>query len=390
MRNLLKNTLNIFVLIGLSALLFGCEGDGKYREYIYPVPVVDEIYPATGYVGSQIAIIGENFGDRIEPVKIFFGGVEAENIISCKSDRIIVEVPVGAQSGDISLTVWTHTLEAAGEFIVIPTPTISSILSSNPGGEIFAEGGDEVTIIGSAFGNNAADVQVTINGKTAELISVMDNEIRVKTPYDYDSGLVVLTVKGYTIEGTALIDPSTKGDVTNLFLKNSTQPFQRGDTGDGEWGTALYWMKNSTFAGNTLQFPDDKPEGLLTMIGATNAWNGMLYQFATLPVGEYEFIVDVAETLKTSGRYGARFAVAKGEVEFPGMAENSSTRIWEFTDKSNILCDVLVSTSSGTLVSETHTLEIILTETTRVTIGFATMMANNNYVKVSGIRIIRK
>lgn len=391
MKNLLKNSLNVFILIGLSVWLFGCEKDAKYKEYVYPVPSVENIYPASGYIASQLAIIGTNFGERIEPVKVFFGGVEAEKVISCKNNRIIVEVPANAQSGDISLQVWTHTLESVGQFAVIPTPVINSILSNNVAGELFAEGGDEVTIIGSAFGSEKEDVTVSINHKPAEILSVMENEIKVTVPDNYGSGLVTISVKGYEVEGTALIDPSVKGDVTRLFMKNSSQPFQRADSGDGEWGTALYWIFNANFNGaNSLQFTDDIEGGLLTLRG-NGKWDGAMYQLTSLPAGTYEFNVQIAEDIATSGRYGARFAVTKGEGAFSTMKEISQAggKVWVFNDTSNVLCDVNIATRSGT-TPITHTCTATLTETTRVTIGFATMLAGGNEVKVSKIQMIRK
>lgn len=391
MRNFLRNSLNVFILIGLFALLFGCEKDAKYKEYVYPVPSVETIYPASGYVASQLAIIGTNFGERIEPVKVFFGGIEAEKVISCKNNRIIVEVPANAQSGDISLQVWTHTLESVGQFSVIPTPVINSIISNNVAGELFAESGDEVTIIGSAFGSVKEDVTVSINHKPAEILSVMENEIKVVVPDNYGSGLVTISVKGYEVEGTALIDPSIKGDVTRLFMKNSSQPFQRGDSGDGEWGTALYWIFNANFNGaNSLQFTDDIEGGLLTLRG-NGKWDGAMYQLASLPAGTYEFNVHIAEDIATSGRYGARFAVTKGEGAFSTMKEISQAggKVWVFNDTSNVLCDVNIATRSGA-TPITHTCTATLTETTRVTIGFATMLAGGNEVKVSKIQMIRK
>lgn len=385
MRNLIKCSLNVFMLIGLSALLFSCEKDAKYKEYVYPIPTVDEIYPVSAYIGSRISISGTDFGDRMEAVKVFFGGIEAENIISCKNNRIIVEVSADAQSGDVSLQVWTHTLESVGQFTVIPTPSISSISSDREEG--FATGGDEIIINGTAFGNVKEEVKVTINNKEAEIVSVMDNAIKVIVPEDYGSGLVIVTIKGYEVTGPALIDPNKKGDVTELFLKNYKQPFQRGDTEDGEWGTALYWSFNGNFnSANSLQFTDDVPEGLLSIVGH-GKWDGACYQLATLPAGTYTFTVNVAEDLKGSGRYGVRFVVGKGETDFPALTDKGAP--WYFADRTNVLCDVLISNKTGT-VPTVYTCSMTLDRTTEVRIGFATMMAASNTVKISSIQIDRE
>ena len=362
MRNLIKCSLNVFMLIGLSALLFSCEKDAKYKEYVYPIPTVDEIYPVSAYIGSRISISGTDFGDRMEAVKVFFGGIEAENIISCKNNRIIVEVPADAQSGDVSLQVWTHTLESVGQFTVIPTPSISSISSDREEG--FATGGDEIIINGTAFGNVKEEVKVTINNKEAEIVSVMDNAIKVIVPEDYGSGLVIVTIKGYEVTGPALIDPNKKGDVTEL-----------------------YWSFNGNFnSANSLQFTDDVPEGLLSIVGH-GKWDGACYQLATLPAGTYTFTVNVAEDLKGSGRYGVRFVVGKGETDFPALTDKGAP--WYFADRTNVLCDVLISNKTGT-VPTVYTCSMTLDRTTEVRIGFATMMAASNTVKISSIQIDRE
>ena len=89
MKSLIKN---IVVIGGFSALLFSCEKDGKKQEFYYPEPTVTGIYPASGYTLSQVAINGENFGERLEPVSVHFGDKKAE-VVSCKNNRIIVVVP---------------------------------------------------------------------------------------------------------------------------------------------------------------------------------------------------------------------------------------------------------------------------------------------------------
>lgn len=385
MKNLARHSLNRLMLMALSVGLFGCEPEGKYKEYVYPEPVVDEIYPTSGYAASQVAIIGTNFGDRTEPVKISFGGIAVTNIISCKNNCIVVEVPEGAQSGDVALQLWTYNLASIGQYTVIPTPELHSVYSNNPNGDSFALGGDEVTIVGTAFGSDASAVTVTINGKTAEILSVMNNEIKVKVPADYGSGTVIVTINGYSMEGTALIDPSITGDVTRLFLKNYSQPFQRVNAAnETEWDDALYWVKNGNFNGNSLQFTDDAPDGLLAMVGRNNKWDGALYQITSLPAGTYEVTVEVADRATVGGRYGAVFGIVKGEGAFPGLTDRPSP--WHFSDATDVLCEINLL-EDGVY---TFTKEMTVEGTTPVTIGFATMLANNNYVKVSDIRIVRK
>lgn len=384
--NMISDKWKISIWAWLVIWLCGCEPDAKFKEYVYPKPIVDEMYPESGYVGSQVAIVGTDFGNRTEPVKVYFGGTEVENIISCKNNRLVVEVPEGAQSGIVSMKLWTHSLDSIGVFTVIPVPVLYSVFSDNEAGELFAEGGDEVTLMGTAFGEDVSNVNVTINGKKAEIISLIDNEIKVIVPDNYGSGPIVVTINGYSIEGPSLVDPSITGDVTHLFLKNYKQPFQRADDSDGEWSNALYWVKNASFNGNSLHFPEEAmEEGYLSMVGKTNMWNGALYQITTLPAGTYEFIVTVADTQTVGGRYGAQFTVMRGEGDFPALTDKGAPWHYADEDMTDILGTVYITAGAGEYA---YTME--LTENMTVKIGFATMLANNNYVKVSGIKILRK
>lgn len=302
MKHIVKYSLKWCLAITFSLLCFACEKDANFKEYAYPVPEITGIYPASGYVGSQVAILGKDFGDQIEAVKVTFGGMEAQKIFSCTDGRIIVELPDGAQTGKIGLKVWNHTVESSDTYTVIPTPVISSIKSLNSAGDLFATANDEVVITGNNFGDVVENVSVVIKGLQkdvqANVVAVTNEEIKFKLPADYDeSGTVVINVGGYEVEGSALINPAATGDVTALFLKNYKQPFLRGDVSDGEWGTALYWLASDGF-GSSLQFPEAYPDGLLAIQsgwGQGKKENAKLYQLATLPPGTYTFTLHVVE-----------------------------------------------------------------------------------------------
>ena len=384
----------------LAASGAGCEKDAAFKEYEYPVPEITEFYPVSGYAGSQVAIMGTDFGNDVEAVGVTFGGVEVENILSCTNERIIVQLPEGAQSGKIGLTVWNHAVESPADFTVIPTPTVTAVESSNTAGTLFAMAGDKVTVTGDNFGTDASNVSVTIEGLEndvqAEIVSVSQTQIVFRLPDSYNEmgGNVVLNVGGYEVEGNiSLINPSAEGDVTQLFLQNYEQPFL--GAGDTDWTTALYWIGNF---GSNLQFGTSYPDGVLA-IEATpghNKQGSKLYQFATLPPGNYTFTVHVVENVKGSGRYGAVFAVARGET-LPNLNANTNNVLGQTQFTYNPVPEEVLAyaqITTGTItepVDYTCTLE--LTETTSVTIGLVGEMASNNNttqnVKVSSIKIER-
>jgi len=380
-----------FLLVGF--LVTSCEPDADIKQYSYPEASVTSIYPESGYTGTQVMLSGNNFGDRKEAVKLKVGGAEVTNILSCTNNRIIFEVPADAQSGDVYLKVWTKEIPQAANFTVIPTPEIDKIASSNAAGELFAAPGDKITITGKAFGTNAADIKVTINGVEATVTYVDDNTIEATLPSNFTSGIVMVQVRDRTLTGTALIDPTIQGDVTSLFLKNYAQPFERAEAGESEWAVAKYWTGNaSAYMAHSLEFTDDEPDGVFVLDG-NNKYNGAsIYQITTLPPGTYTFKINVSESKKTSGRYGAVFAVGKADAEFGTLTDANRTP-WHFAPSANLYCqaDLIGSTASGVYnPTDPFTCSCTFTETTDVRIGFGTMLAAGQYVKIKSISIIRE
>jgi len=83
-----------------------------------------------------------------------------------------------------------------------------------------ADTGDRVTITGENFGADPSDISVSFNGTPAEFELVDESTIVATTPADYKTGNVTVTIHGYTMTGSAMFNPNSKGDVTVLYLQN--------------------------------------------------------------------------------------------------------------------------------------------------------------------------
>ena len=225
MKLLFKYTFHLVILACVSALFSGCEQDPKYRVYDYPVPVVESIYPTDGYVTTQVVITGTNFGDRAEAVKVFFGEAQSNKVLDCKNNRLVVEVPETAVTGNLSLQIYNKKVENIGHYTVLPTPRVITVTSDSEDGEGVADTGDKVTITGENFGTDPSDISVSFNGTPAEFELVDESTIVATTPADYQTGSVTVTIHGYTMTGGAMFNPNSKGDVTVLYLQNYKQPF---------------------------------------------------------------------------------------------------------------------------------------------------------------------
>ena len=222
-----------------------------------------------------------------------------------------------------------------------------------------------------------------------------ESTIVATTPADYKTGNVTVTIHGYTMTGSAMFNPNSKGDVTVLYLQNYKQPFAKANDENwknGEWWTPAVWNKNAASfnaKGNTtvsgMQYKSE--EGLT--LAFQNGWdkeaytNGKMWQVATLRPGKYRLEVTYAYTLVvTDAGNFISVLIAKGDSEsdIPNVADLEQLNgVYVVYDKMGTAND------SGTLV--TPSFEV--TETTDVVIGFLTSLAKgNSYFKVTELKLI--
>ncbi|HKK24953.1 MAG TPA: IPT/TIG domain-containing protein, partial [Gracilimonas sp.] len=100
-------------------------------------PVIASVDPLSGVVGDQITISGSNFSSDTSKVNVLFSETEAE-IISATETELSIQVPVGAVSGPITVSVNGKTTTGP-EFEVITTGTLIVDISTS-GADIDADG----------------------------------------------------------------------------------------------------------------------------------------------------------------------------------------------------------------------------------------------------------
>lgn len=373
---------------GLSALLFSCEKDGKKQEFYYPEPTVTGIYPTNGYTLSQVAINGENFGDRMEPISVFFGDKEAE-IVSCKNNRIVTVVPEGASSGDVMLKVWQYEFESVGKFTVVPKPSIVSVSSNNAASPRLADVGDEITITGTSFGDNADDVVAKVGDVTAEIISVTNEEMKIEAPAGYGLGAVSLSVRGYEISGDYLLESSYTGDVTAFALKNYSMPFDYyADTKKGVWYVPADWMMDKEF--HPVIYDNRNDNGRISFLSTSydsnsrDLVNDKMYQVTTLPAGKYTFTLSISACgfARTYKSFGVLFGVTSGDKTLPDV--NCEGRVCKPADESAfignsyvVITDEDYAHDAENLTLKTEEITVTLAKSTTVTIGFVAHIVKN-------------
>ena len=184
-------------------------------------PVIDQITPTDGLVGTEVTIVGSTFGSEQGSSYTSFGGVQAVEYTYWSDDEIKCNVPGGA-SGLVDVTVITSGGASNGVAFSV-TPVTDEI--TPPDGPV----GTEVTIAGSAFGSEQGSSYTSFGGVQAVEYTTWSNvEIKCKVPLGV-SGLVDVTVttSGGTSNGVAFnvtlgidnIDPTSGavGDIVTIW-----------------------------------------------------------------------------------------------------------------------------------------------------------------------------
>jgi hypothetical protein len=156
---------------------------------ITQAPFINSLNPVSGATGTQVSVIGINFGSTTGTVK--FNGVAAQNPL-WGPVQILALVPDAATSGPVTVTTSGGTQSVNSiQFTVVPT-----ITSLQPTAEAINA---VITINGSGFGDQQGTSTVTF-GATASgpITSWTHNKITVTVPNTLAAGAanVVVTVNG--------------------------------------------------------------------------------------------------------------------------------------------------------------------------------------------------
>ena len=153
-----------------------------------------ELFPDSGPPGATVTIGGAAFGDFVSTAenRVDFNGVPAL-IQLWEPDLVMVKVPLGAKSGDVTVSGPKGTV-VAGRF-AIQQVKITKLVPPE------AEPGSVLTIEGEHFGNTAGSRdpntmfgvnRVLINGIRSEILKWRPGKIDVKIPANAKSGDVIV------------------------------------------------------------------------------------------------------------------------------------------------------------------------------------------------------
>ena len=157
--------------------------------------VVSSFTPNHGRQGETLTIRGENFANDPSVYLVTFGGGVATIPGPTSTDStLIVEIPAGAQSGNLLVELEGVEL-FSGDFIY-DYPVITQI---DP---VRGKKETVVTLTGDFFGINPDRIQVFFNETLAELVgNPTETQVSAKVPTGAGTGVVRVVVDGNEVEG---------------------------------------------------------------------------------------------------------------------------------------------------------------------------------------------
>ncbi len=185
---------NVYIGLAVSDEVNSTPSTGTFDNVsvtIGTTPYVTSASPPLGGFGTPVTITGSNFGATQGSSTVSFNGVLATTIASWSDSQIVANVPTGAATGPVNVTVNSIQSISSATFAVI-NPVIAGLTPSA------ASVNGLVTISGSGFGENPDVSQVQIDGVTASINSWSDISVQVKVPSGAATGPVTVTEDGVT------------------------------------------------------------------------------------------------------------------------------------------------------------------------------------------------
>jgi hypothetical protein len=196
-------------------------------------PNITGLSPNAGLIGASITISGVFFGAAQGASTVTFNGVSAGTASSWGATIVTVNVPGGATTGNVVVTVGGQASNGV-PFTVVPPPNITNLSPSS--GPV----GTSVTITGTSFGATQGAGNVTFNGSIASVTSWSGTNITAIAPAA-GTGNVVVTVNGTNSNGvlfTLIPPPPTISSLNPTFGPVGSSVIVTGANFGGPGGTS--------------------------------------------------------------------------------------------------------------------------------------------------------
>jgi hypothetical protein len=158
---------------------------------VVPGPAITSITHNYGAPGAVNTITGTNFGASQNGSTVSFNGTKAP-VLQWSNTSIVVPVPSGATTGNVTVTVGDETSNGTA-FAIYPDATITGI--SPTSGDV----GTLVTITGTNLKDPENLGAVDFNGTYVSPVSVTPTQIQVKVPSGATTGTIGVWSSGFQV-----------------------------------------------------------------------------------------------------------------------------------------------------------------------------------------------
>lgn len=300
---------------------------GTQLKYtVLPMPIVENVTPLKGYVGSKITISGKYFTNTVSDVEVKFGEMPATEInLEGEDNNIVVTVPAMTEFGEKELSLFVRGAEIEmGDYTIfelLTSPVISSVVTNNGFSQSAVQVGNIITITGTGF-QNSNITGATFKGQELENVTVVSaTQITAAVSGNCEAGEDIITlhfdgVDADVVSTDKLNMLKVDSEVTSYVLKNYSSPFVASAAAGQEWSDPADWIVNAAAKSN-LEFGGlHKGVALAMQMGWGSHNNkevvdGHIYQPVSLPAGNYKVAVHFNE-VNLNGACSAYLVVCKG------------------------------------------------------------------------------
>ena len=297
------------------------EGTSNAIRLAITSPYLTSISPTRVKTGDRLTLTGGNFGTRRGSGYVsFFSNVRASaaDYVSWSNSRIVVKVPVRAQSGNVQVVSANGRSGTKRLEIESGSPQITSVSPSR------AQYNQVVTIRGTAFGANRGTSRVIFReGKipsSSQYISWSDTQIRVRVPTGARTGDVqVVTAKGSDSYGLTITSPWISSISPQTGRTNTVVTINGGNFGSSVTSSTVrigsVVVSSTSFtswSSSRIRFriPLNTPPGNLT-VSTSEGTSNAIHLAITSP-----YLTSISPTqVKTGGRLtliGGNFGTRRG------------------------------------------------------------------------------
>ena len=290
-------------------------------------PNISSLSPTSGASGVSITITGTNFGSTQGSSTVSFNG-SAATPTSWSATNIVVPVPVGASSGNV--TVFVSGLASNGSTFAVTSPSISSLSPSS--GPV----GTSVTILGFNFGGTQGSSTLTFNGAAATPTSWGATSIVVPVPYGAASGVVVVSVSSTASNGMSFtvalptissLSPSSGAVGTSVTIIGSNFGATQGSSTVTFGGTAT---TPTSWSATSIVVPAPASAGAVSVVVSASGETSNGSTFTIVPV-----ISNISATTGSTGGqvgiFGSGFGASQGSSHVTLNGTNMTVDSWTST-----------------------------------------------------------